>query len=391
MKGGQPFLLLESTPSSTNWFETPQLKRPGRHRQEMLIAIGHGADSTMYFQWRKGRGGFEKFHGAVVDHEGSGNTRVFADVAAHGALLESLDGVVGTTVRPEVAIIHDWEVRWALAYSQGPRRGPQWGGPFEKEYVETCVDHYRPFWKLGVPVDVIESLSPFDPYRLVVAPMLFLLKPGVVERLEAFVRGGGVLLLTYLSGIVDATNLVLRGGWPGGGFRSMAGVWAEEIDALYPEEAQGIVAEDGNDLGLSGEHPVRDYAERVHPEGARVLARYATGFYLDLPSLTVNPWGSGRVFYLAARPAGDSFHDALARGLVRQLGLSRCLDTDLPEGVTVQRRAGGGRTFLFLHNLKPVEQTLDLGTTRLASVEDGRVLTGRLRLPGYASLVLERA
>ena len=88
MKGGLPFMLMESTPSVTNWQPTPSLKRPGQHRQEMLIAIGHGADTTMYFQWRKSRGAAEKFHGAVVDHEGSDKTRVFQDVAAHGALLE---------------------------------------------------------------------------------------------------------------------------------------------------------------------------------------------------------------------------------------------------------------------------------------------------------------
>ena len=81
---------------------------------------------------------------------------------------------------------------------------------------------------------MIESLSSFDRYRLVVAPMLFMLKPGVGERLVAFVKGGGTLVLTYLSGIVNETNIVFRGGWPGGGLREAAGIWAEEIDSLLP-------------------------------------------------------------------------------------------------------------------------------------------------------------
>jgi beta-galactosidase len=46
-----------------------------------------------------------------------------------------------------------------------------------------------------VPVDVVEGLSDFSRCRVVVAPMLFLLKPGVAERLEAFVEGGGTLVL----------------------------------------------------------------------------------------------------------------------------------------------------------------------------------------------------
>ncbi len=274
MKGGLPFMLMESTPSVTNWQPTPSLKRPGQHRQEMLLAIGHGADTTMYFQWRKSRGAAEKFHGAVVDHEGSDKTRVFQDVAAHGALLKKLDAVVGTTVRPEVALVNDWEARWALGHSQGPRQGQGgWGGPFDKEYVRTVSDHYRPFWKLGISVDVIESLSPFDRYKLVVAPMLFMLKPGVAERLTAFVKAGGTLVLTYLSGIVNETNIVFRGGWPGGGLRALAGVWAEEIDSLGEKPPQRIVASPGNALGLSGAHPVREYCERVHA-GGRDRARH---------------------------------------------------------------------------------------------------------------------
>jgi beta-galactosidase len=390
MKGGMPFILMESTPSNTNWQQTPQLKRPGQHRQEMLLAIGHGADTTMYFQWRKSQGAAEKLHGAVVDHGEAERTRVFQEVAAHGAFLKHLDGVVGTTVRPEVAIVQDWEVRWALMYTQGPRQ-PSPRAPFDKEYIQTCQDHYRPFWKLAVPVDIIESLSDFERYRLIVAPMLFMLRPGVAGRLDAFARKGGVLVLTYLSGIVNDTELVLRGGWPGDGLRKLAGIWSEEIDALYPDASQRIVPAEGNALGMTGEHPVRDYCERVHPEGAAVLATYKSDFYAGMPALTVNTYGSGRVYYLAARPAADAFLDGFTRGLVSQMKLSRCLDVDLPEGVTLQKRTGGGRTFYFLHNFRRQDQVVDLGATKLRDVSDGRVLTGRTTLAPFASFVLEKA
>jgi beta-galactosidase len=391
MKGGLPFILMESTPSQTNWFHTPALKRPGQHRQEMLHAIGHGADSAMYFQWRKGQGGFEKFHGAVVDHEGGSGSRVFRDVASLGAELQRLDAVVGTTVRPEVAVVHDWEIRWALNHAQGPRQGRgDWFNWFDKEYLTTTVDHYRPFWKLGVPVDVIESAQPFDRYRLLVAPMLFMLQPGVAERLRAFVTGGGTLVLTYLSGVQNETGLVFRGGWPGGGLRELTGVWVEEVDSLYPNPSQRIVMKAGNPLGFAGEHAVREYCELLHAEKATVLASYANDFYEGRPCLTVNGVGSGRVYYLAARPAEEAFHDAFAQALVRDLRITRCLDTTLPEGVSVQKREGGGRTFLFVHNFKAVEQSLDVTRGRFRDAISGRDVTGRLALPAYGSFVLER-
>src|SRR3989304_8366118 len=109
-----------------------------------------------------------------------------------------------------------------------------------------------------------------------------------------------------------------------------------------------------------------------------------------MPALTVNRFGSGRVYYLAARPAEDAFHDGVVRGLVRELGLTRHLDVELPEGVTVQKRTGGGKTFLFVHNCTGDQKSLELGAIRLVDVADGSVLTGRVALPGYASRVVTR-
>jgi len=189
---------------------------------------------------------------------------------------------------------------------------------------------------------------------------------------------------------VNETELVLRGGWPGGGLRKMAGVWSEEIDSLYPNSPQRIIPSAGNSLGLTGEHPVKDYCERVHAEGATVLATYKTDFYAGMPALAVNRFGDGHVYYLAARPAADGMLDAFTRRLMSQMKLTRCLDVELPEGVTVQKRAGGGRTFYFLHNLRRQEQVVDLGTLRLQDAGDGRVMTGKTTLAPFGSFVLER-
>ena len=109
MASGKPWLLMESTPSNLNWAAEYTLKRPGVHQREMRQHIGLGADGTCYFQWRKSRGGSEKHHGAVVDHEGSERTRVFQDIASHGAALKNMAGILGTGVDAAVAVVQDWE------------------------------------------------------------------------------------------------------------------------------------------------------------------------------------------------------------------------------------------------------------------------------------------
>ena len=101
----QPFLMMESTPSLVNWQSYNKLKRPGVNELSSLQAIAHGSDSVLYFQWRKSRGSSEKFHGAVVDHEGSENTRVFREVAKLGKRLKGLDEIVGTVTVSDAAIL----------------------------------------------------------------------------------------------------------------------------------------------------------------------------------------------------------------------------------------------------------------------------------------------
>ncbi len=268
LKGGKPFMLMESTPSNVNWQDVCKPKRPGMHRLSSLQAVAHGADTVQYFQWRKSRGSFEKFHGAVVDHVGHENTRVFRDVAEVGQILEKLDAVIGTTVHPEVGIIYDWENEWAIGDLQGLSRE-------RRDYSGTCVAQYRPFWSRGVPVNVVSMDSDFASYRLLIAPMLYMVRPGVAERIDKFVRKGGTFVATYWSGIVNESDLCFLGGFPGP-LRRVLGIWAEEIDALYDGQTNVVIPAAKNGLGLTGRYKARELCDLIHAESAQVLAKYGS-------------------------------------------------------------------------------------------------------------------
>ncbi|MBE0698070.1 MAG: beta-galactosidase [Anaerolineaceae bacterium] len=381
MKGGKPFMLMESTPSNTNWQPIPKLKRPGMHKLSSLQAVAHGSDTVQYFQWRKSRGSAEKFHGAVVDHVGHEHTRVFRDVAELGDVLKKLDPVVGTTVRPEVAIIYDWENRWAIDDLHGLGRD-------RRNYAETCINHYQPFWSRGIPVDVIPEWADFASYKLVVAPMLYMLQPGVAERLKQFVAGGGTLVCTYWSGIVDENDLCFLGGWPGNGLREVFGIWDEEIDTVTPADRNQVVMADGNPLGLSGAYEARDYFSLIHAEGARVLAAYAADFYAGRPALTVNAYGKGKAYYMASRNDERFLNDFYA-SLAADLDLLRALPAALPEGVTAQLRTDGDKKFIFVMNFNPDPAVVDLAGGSYQSMMSGSALSGKVELPGYGIEILQ--
>lgn len=335
----KPWLLMESTPSMTNWQEVCKLKRPGMHLLSSMQAVAHGADSVQYFQWRKSRGSSEKFHGAVVDHAGHEHTRVFRDVTQVGEYLEKLKPLVGSRVPAQAAVIYDWNNRWAVKDAQGPRR--------DKQYEATVLEHYAALRRAGVDVDVIDEEQSLEPYKIVAAPMMYLVKPGVAEKLEKFVSGGGVLLMTYWSGIVDENDLCFLGGFPGP-LKKLAGIWSEEIDSLYPDEHNSICMGEGNELEIEGEYECGFLLDLIHPETARVQAVYGSDFYKGMPALTVNDFGKGKAWYLTARPE-ERFLQALYARLVRQAGLTPLLDS-VPAGVQVTSRVKEGQLYRFIMN-----------------------------------------
>jgi beta-galactosidase len=376
----RPFLLMECAPSATNWRPVGKLKRPGVHLLEGLQAVAHGADSVLYFQVRKGRGGFEKFHGAIIDHYPVDHTRVFREVQRLGAVLGRLDGVVGAMPTVEAAVIYDYENRWAIDAAAGPRN-------IGKNYIETCYAHYGPFWRSGVPVDVVHADAALDRYRLVVAPMLYLIKPGVAERLERFVRGGGTLVTTYLTGIANETDLCFQTGFPGP-LRALCGVWAEETDALHDDESVPVVPVAGNALGLSGTFTARQYCDVVHAESAEVLATYGGEFYAGQPALTVNRVGEGRVYHVASRNDA-AFHDAFTAALLRELRLERALgDTPLPPRVTATWRGDGAERHVFVLSFNRDPVSIPLSPGRFRELVNDTTVEGTLSLPGYGAAVL---
>ena len=183
----EPFMLMEQTPSQQNWQKYNSLKRPGQMRAQSYQTLAHGADTIQFFQLRRSVGGCEKFHGAVIAHVGNENTRVFREVAQLGAELESFgDRTLGSRNEAEVGLIFDWDNYWALEYTSGPSE--------DLKYVDQIHQYYQYFYKKNIGVDMIPVDADFSKYKIVVAPVLYMVKDGMKEALENFVKNGGILV-----------------------------------------------------------------------------------------------------------------------------------------------------------------------------------------------------
>ncbi|WP_088103293.1 beta-galactosidase [Halalkalibacter urbisdiaboli] len=382
LKDGQPFLILECTPSLVNWHKVNKTKRPGMHLLSSMQSIAHGADSILYFQWRKGRGASEKFHGAVVDHVGHEHNRVFREVAELGEVLENLQEVVGASVEAEVAIIYDWENQWAIDDAQGLKIE-------NKEYINTCQAQYQAFWKKGIPVDVISMDKDLSKYKLVIAPMLYMVRPGVAERIETFVSNGGTFVSTYWSGIVDEHDLCFLGGFPGP-LKNVLGIWAEEIDTLYDKEFNEVKFKEESSLNLSQTYKARDYCEVVHPKGANVLAEFQHDYYQGMPALTVNRYGKGEAYYIASRNDAQ-FHDDFYGEMAERLDIKSVFSEEIPKGVSVQRRANEHHEYTFVMNFNDHEQTVKLTKDHVyVDMVSQREIKSTVVLKPYGVVVLKK-
>ncbi len=297
----KPFLLMESCPSSPNWQAISKLKKPGLLQSASLQAIAHGSDSVQYFQIRQSRGSFEKFHGAVIDHYGGSDTRVFNEVTETGASLIELKQVIGSKVDSSAAIIYDMENRWAMEDAKGPRNE----GLF---YHESVLKSYQALRKAALNVDIINMEQSLDSYKLVVAPMLYMFRSGIETKLRTFVENGGILIMTYWSGIVNETDLCYLEGTPHS-LLDVFGLRSKEIDGLYEWEENSLIPIPENSLQLHTSYKCKNLCDLVQLNGATPLMNYGSDFYQGTPALTVNQYGKGYAYYICTDAEELFYHD----------------------------------------------------------------------------------
>lgn len=376
----KPFLLMESTPSLVNWHQVNKMKRPGMHYLSSMQAIAHGSDSVQYFQWRKSRGSSEKFHGAVIDHEGSENTRVFKEVAKLGSDLKKLDEIVGTDTKSDVAIVYDWEINWAVRDVQG------WNE--RRDYEGTVRSFYSCFNNHAVNVDFVPVGEDISKYKMVVAPMLYSLSEQTIDKLEKYVADGGVLICTYISAYVNENDLCYLGGLPAGKLRKVFGIWNEEIDNLHAKDRVKYKYVH-NDFGIEGEYEAHDFCEVVHAEGAKVITEYSSEFYSGMPCITVNEYGNGRAYYIATRQFRGELEQLVCK-ISDHEGIERIVPDALPYGVKVVSRTDYENEYIFVTNYDTANKTVNIGNAECVDIITGNKYIGSADIGPYGVLILKR-
>ena len=372
LKDGQPFWLMEQTPSVTASRDVNPVKRPGVMRLWSWQAIAHGADAVLFFQMRASRGACEKYHGAVIGHAGRSDTRVFREVAELGAELTRLgDAVLGARTPARVALLFDWDSWWALEISDGPSQLVR--------YQDVVCAYHRALWDAGADVDVVPVTADLSPYDVVVAPVLHMIKGDVAARLSDVARRGGTVLTTFLSGHVDENDNAFLADVPGP-LGPLTGVRVDEWDArpadvVNPVRLPYLVAES------------RLLFELVIPCGAEVLGTYEADWYAGTPAVTRNAFGAGEGWYVAAGldHAGVTW---VVRRVLERHGLVGPY-ADVADLETAVRVTPAGQRVRFLLNHRDAHATVTLHCGGVDLLTGDKVHGGQeIDVPPYGVLVL---
>jgi beta-galactosidase len=366
------FWVLEIQPAFVDWAGVSNALDPGETRAMVWHAVGRGADLVAFWQWRSALNGQEQYHGSLVGPDGQ-PLPLYPEIAQTGAeFARATAALAGTSPESQVALLHDYDSRWAIDFNRHSNRYDQ---------LEVLLGWYRALRAQAQSVDIVVPTAPLERYRLVVAPSLNVISPELARRLADYVAAGGHLVLGPRSGMKNEFNALNPERQPG----PLAPTLGGRVEQFY------ALLDNVPVRGEWGSGQATIWAERLSasvPE-TEVLLRYGAGngWLENQPAAIRRHVGKGTIAYLGAL-LDPVLLEAAAKAWVSGAGVDSPR-LAVPEGVDVARRVGGGREVFVLVNFAagPQAVTLPGGMTDVL----GGGAAERVTLPRYGVAVVSRA
>ena len=374
---GRTFWMMEQQAGPSGWGVLSPTPLPGEIRLWTLQCVAHGAEGIVYFRWRTCRVGTEQYWHGILPHDGNPGKR-YEEVHRTGEDLERLGTLLTASLPAEVAILRSYDVLWALE-AQPTAEG--------LSYDDQISRYYRTLWRRNRAVDVVTEDLPWESYKLLIAPCLFVVRSDLPARLRSWVEAGGTLVLTFRSGVKDENNQVVDLPLPGR-LRDLAGVRVVDYTALLP--VGGGDPHGGSESleflidGMSHLVGADIWMDELEVNGAEVLARYRGEPFEGAPAVIIHHVGAGHVIYV-----GTSLDD-VGQNLFMEKVLTVAKVTPgvpSPDNVEIVRRVHDGidHWFVLNHNTSAQEVTLPSSGIDLLS---GKVISGPVVVNGRDALVV---
>lgn len=366
------FWVMEMQPGFVDWAGVSNALYKGETRTMAWQAVGHGADAVAFWQWRSALNGQEQYHGTLVGPDGEPvplyeeARQIGEDFAKAGPALKD------TAPSSEVAILHDYDSRWAIDFHSQTRRYDQ---------IDVLLGYYQPLRDLAQSVDIVDPRLSLDRYKLVVAPSLNVISKASAQHLLDYVQRGGHLVLGPRSGMKDEFDALNVERQPG----PLAAALGGRVEQFY------ALLEDVPVSGEWGSGKATIWAEQLSAKSAdtTVMMRYgaANGWLDGQPAVLTRRVGRGTISYIGAVLDANLMR-AAARWM---LGLAQVKPAfgPVPEGVEVCRRMGSQREVYVIINHRRQATDVTLPRPMRDVLGSGAQVT-QLHLPGLQVAVVEQ-
>jgi beta-galactosidase len=338
----------------TNRIAQPSPK-PGQMRLWTYQSIAHGADMVLYFRWRTATMGTEIYWHGLNDYHNRPNRRI-AEAAQIGRELKALGPrVVTTQTSAQVGIVCDYDNEW-----DGELDG--WHGPYTRQSVQSW---FTALQVQHVPVDAVYLRSgtirgDLERYQVLVYPHPAILTDATAALLTEYVSRGGTLVFGCRTGYKDSSGGCYMQPSPGP-VAELCGVTVADFTRIGPNQSAPTLRWSGANSPAVVAESFNDILQ-VEAPSAKVLAKYASGYYAGAPALVRNPVGDGNAYYY-----GAVFSVEVAAALIKQLGLAPplagFLDVPQPVELCIREDPQTGERLIFLLNYSDTEQTITLHGT----------------------------
>ena len=315
---------------------------PGSIRRSAYATLMYGNQMVCGWTWQSMHGGEEQYLEGMLDWDGVPN-RKYEEYKQIASEFKKIAPYLPYRPKADVGIAYSFDSQMASA-------------SFPESHDSQVQSCFNLFFDRNIDVKMLDVHWSKLPYKLLFVPGLAVVDEETADKLRAYVRDGGTVVMTSYSAMVDETGKVFSTTLPGRlsdvfGIRVAGFEETEAMNELSPRSYTGqkmTVSYRGQSIDTQS--PRFDVIEL---KGARQLGSIES-LHRSYPIITEHRYGKGRAIYVGLPARGECLTPILEE-LLTELSIPR--GPEVPRWVMARDIDSTHTLYL---NLNATPQTISL-------------------------------
>ena len=280
------YLILECQAQAFKYW-TPY---PGQLRLQAYSHLASGADGISYWNWHSIHNSFETYWKGLLSHDLEENP-TYREACVIGKEWQEIgDHLIHLKKNNKTALLVDNNTLTSFKWF-----------PIDKDlsYNDVVRWMYDSLYEMNIECDVVDvNALDTQRYQMIVTPALYCASEELLEKLEDFVKEGGILVSSFKSFVADENFTVYADKQP----HRLHDCFGMSYNQFTEPGKTKILG-----------RPVKYFAELLKPEGAEVLAGYEHKYWGTYAGITRNSREKGKAYYIGCYTDKDVLKDILRK------------------------------------------------------------------------------